>query len=33
MSQDDTDCVDGPPALPEKTKRRSQIQNMLEMVS
>lgn len=33
MSQDETDGVDAPPPLPDKTKRRSQIQNMLEMVS
>ncbi|XP_060590659.1 rap guanine nucleotide exchange factor 1-like isoform X2 [Ruditapes philippinarum] len=33
MSQDDTDGGDAPPPLPDKTKRRSQIQNMLEMVS
>lgn len=33
MSQDETDGGDAPPPLPDKTKRRSQIQNMLEMVS
>lgn len=33
MSQDDTDAGEAPPPVPEKTKRRSQIQNMLEMVS
>lgn len=33
LSLDETDGGDGPPPLPDKTKRRSQIQNMLEMVS
>lgn len=33
MSQDETDSGDAPPPVPEKTKRRSQIQSMLEMVT
>lgn len=33
MSQDETDGGDVPPPVPEKTKRRSQIQSMLEMVT
>ncbi|KAL4219471.1 Rap guanine nucleotide exchange factor 1 [Mactra antiquata] len=33
MSRDETDGGEAPPPLPDKTKRRSQIQNMLEMVS
>ncbi|WAR30689.1 RPGF1-like protein [Mya arenaria] len=32
MSQDETDGGEAPPPLPDKAKRRSQIQNMLEMV-
>lgn len=33
LSRDETDGGEAPPPLPDKTKRRSQIQNMLEMVS
>ena len=33
LSHDEVDSSDVPPPLPDKTKRRSQIQNMLEMVS